>query len=401
MNGTVDYETSDSNFVPWNGYSTCSIRFRAVDSAGNVSEWTTTHHIHMDIENPEFTKWWWGTVNSSIAQLYIQATDNIGIEKVQCRTSTATGSYNNWHSFDAVWDSSQNAYRCDITPETFGHYNQTYTTHLYIYDSAKNGGYYNETTANIPSNDTTPPTIASIKAKGYVGGNTITGTLKDDNNLAGYYITSNSSYACGKTAPTSWNSISGTSHSLNAQVTDYGTTYIWVKDATGNTNCTSKTLYLVNPIVSGTNTCQLLSDSYVKEVSNTIKMQINVKCSCGITGTCRNGRNGGTDSDRGYAGVEIKGATSVYYKIWGYSYSSDSQYTGPSWGGKIYQYQTLSSVLPNTELTINSSNNQLLTTNGEGDGVSGYTDWSSSNYMTLSKITANGVSIYNNGFVEY
>ena len=256
-------------------------------------------------------------------------------------------------------------------------------------------------TVTLPIKDTTPPTIASIKAKGYIGGNTITGTLKDNSNLAGYYITSNSSYACGKTSPTSWNSISGTSKSLNAKVTNYGTTYIWVKDAAGNTNCTSKTLYLVNPIVSGTNTCQLLSDSYVKEDSNTIKMQINVKCSCGITGTCRNGRNGGTDSDRGYAGVEVKGATSVYYKIWGYSYSTDSLYTGPSWGGKIYQYQTLSTTLPNSELTINSSNNQLLTTNGEGDGVSGYTDWSSSNYMTLSKITANGVSIYNNGFVEY
>ena len=138
-----------SNFIPWNGYSSCNNRFRAVDNAGNVSEWTEVHHIHMDTEKPVHTNWWWGTVNKDIAQLYIQATDNIGISRVQCPTSTATGGYNNWHWFNAVWDSSQNAYRCDITPSTFGHYNQTYATHLYIYDQAGNGGYYDETSAYI------------------------------------------------------------------------------------------------------------------------------------------------------------------------------------------------------------------------------------------------------------
>ena len=139
-----------SNFIPWNGYSSCNNRFRAVDNAGNISEWTGVHHIHMDTEKPVHTNWWWGTVNKDIAQLYIQATDNVGISRVQCPTSTATGGYNNWYWFNAVWDSSQNAYRCDITPSTFGHYNQTYTTHLYIYDHAGNGGYYNATNANIP-----------------------------------------------------------------------------------------------------------------------------------------------------------------------------------------------------------------------------------------------------------
>ena len=141
-----------SNFIPWNGYSSCNNRFRAVDNAGNVSEWTGVHHIHMDTEKPAHTNWWWGTVNKDIAQLYIQTTDNVGISRVQCPTSTATGGYNNWHWFNAVWDSSQNAYRCDITPSTFGHYNQTYATHLYIYDQAGNGGYYNATNANIPPN---------------------------------------------------------------------------------------------------------------------------------------------------------------------------------------------------------------------------------------------------------
>ena len=149
MNGTVDYETTNPNFVPWNGYSTCGDRFRAVDNAGNVSEWTSGHHIHMDTEKPVHTNWWWGTVNANIAQLYIQATDNVGISRVQCPTSTQSGGYGNWRWYDAVWDSSQNAYRCDIKPADFGHYAQTYKTHLYIYDHAGNGGYYNETSTYI------------------------------------------------------------------------------------------------------------------------------------------------------------------------------------------------------------------------------------------------------------
>ena len=138
-----------SNFIPWNGYSSCNNRFRAVDNAGNASEWTGVHHIHMDTEKPVHTNWWWGTVDANIAQLYIQATDNAGISRVQCPTSTQSGGYGNWRWYDAVWDSSQNAYRCDIKPADFGHYAQTYKTHLYIYDHAGNGGYYDETSAYI------------------------------------------------------------------------------------------------------------------------------------------------------------------------------------------------------------------------------------------------------------
>ena len=138
-----------SNFIPWNGYSSCNNRFRAVDNAGNASEWTGVHHIHMDTEKPVHTNWWWGTVDANIAQLYIQVTDNVGISRVQCPTSTQSGGYGNWRWYDAVWDSSQNAYRCDIKPADFGHYAQTYKTHLYIYDHAGNGGYYDETSAYI------------------------------------------------------------------------------------------------------------------------------------------------------------------------------------------------------------------------------------------------------------
>ena len=144
--------TTGSNFIPWNGYSSCTTRFRAVSNAGNRSGWTGNHHIHMDTQAPAHTNWWWGEVTKDVARLYIQTSDNIGINRVQCPTSTATGGYGNWYWFNAVWDATANAYRCDITPSTFNHYNQTYITHLYIYDHAGNGGYYNQTSIAIPSN---------------------------------------------------------------------------------------------------------------------------------------------------------------------------------------------------------------------------------------------------------
>ena len=149
--GVAD-STTGSNFIPWTGYSSCTVRFRAVSNSGNRSGWTGNHHIHMDTQAPAHTNWWWSEVTRNVARLYIQTSDNIGINRVQCPTSTATGGYGNWYWFNAVWDASANAYRCDITPSTFNHYNQAYITHLYIYDHAGNGGYYNQTSVSIPAN---------------------------------------------------------------------------------------------------------------------------------------------------------------------------------------------------------------------------------------------------------
>ncbi len=149
----ISNQNVDANFIPWNGYSSCNNRYRAVDNVGNASEWTSVIHIHMDTENPTHTNWWWGEVNASVARLYIQATDNAsGIARVTAPTSTQSGGYSNWVWFDAVWDAGANAYRADITPATFGHYGQTYLTHLYIWDNAGNGGYYNAANVNIPNN---------------------------------------------------------------------------------------------------------------------------------------------------------------------------------------------------------------------------------------------------------
>ncbi len=161
-NDGVADTTVGSSFIPTNGWSTCTARFRAVDGAGNVGPWTEKQHIHMDTEKPVHTNWWWGEVTKDVARLYVQATDNVGLPAnattydghnagVYCPTSTQSGGYTNFVWFKGNWDASANAYRCDITPSTFGHYGQTYRTHLYIYDYVGNGGYYNATSVNIPT----------------------------------------------------------------------------------------------------------------------------------------------------------------------------------------------------------------------------------------------------------
>ena len=130
----------------------CDIRLYDPDTGqdGISSSFGITN---IDKTNPQHINWWWGEVTTSVARLYIQVSDNAsGINRVQCPTSTASGGYNNWNWFNTVWDSQENAWRADITPSTFGHYGQTYQTHLYIYDNAGNGGYYNQTSVNIPSN---------------------------------------------------------------------------------------------------------------------------------------------------------------------------------------------------------------------------------------------------------
>ena len=142
--------TTGSNFIPWNNYSSCNTRFRAVDHAGNRGAWSGSIHIHMDTESPQHTNWWFTQYDATLIRLYIQTTDNAsGIARVTCSTSTATGGYNNWIWVDAVWDSGVNAYRVDMNPASWGHFNTTYVTHLYIWDNAGNGGMLNQTSCPI------------------------------------------------------------------------------------------------------------------------------------------------------------------------------------------------------------------------------------------------------------
>ncbi len=51
--GTADQIiNSNGKFVPEDGYDSCTVRFRAVDNAGNVGQWTEENHIHMDTSHP-------------------------------------------------------------------------------------------------------------------------------------------------------------------------------------------------------------------------------------------------------------------------------------------------------------------------------------------------------------
>lgn len=81
--------TTDSIFVPDNGFDYCQTRFRAVDIAGNRGEWSDTNHIHMDTEAPsivtvdlgKYTSDSW--INKDVVNTYT-ATENLsGILKYQ------------------------------------------------------------------------------------------------------------------------------------------------------------------------------------------------------------------------------------------------------------------------------------------------------------------------------
>lgn len=77
-------------FVPTNGFSSCNVRFRAEDIAGNKGPWTSTQHIHMDTENPSatsvnlngYTKGVWTNRNINIS---LSSLDNIGIDHYEYR----------------------------------------------------------------------------------------------------------------------------------------------------------------------------------------------------------------------------------------------------------------------------------------------------------------------------
>ena len=135
--------TTGANFIPWNGYSSCNNRFRAVNKAGYKSNWSSPVHIHMDTEKPAFTSWWYDYYDTDSIVIRISASDNAsGISRVALPTSTEAGGYGNWAWADASWDASQRNYVININPRSWSHWNTHYVTHLYMWDNAGNGGYY-------------------------------------------------------------------------------------------------------------------------------------------------------------------------------------------------------------------------------------------------------------------
>ena len=238
--------------------------------------------------------------------------------------------------------------------------------------------------------DTTKPTITNIAAKAAVNSNTITATLKDNKSLTGYAITTSSTNSCSGTAPTSWTSISGTSYSLSKKLTTYGTHYIWTKDASGNTACSSKAIYKVTYTTSETDTCKINSAS-VAESSSTLKVAINATCACADLQTCK-GDNGdsGTDTARADIKMRVYGTSSATYTF------GSIKGTG-TFRNVSCSDSSGSGITPTTNSTVTSYSNGWLRLYVGYGRISTVNDVS----VIISKIVIGSTTIYNGGFVSY
>lgn len=237
--------------------------------------------------------------------------------------------------------------------------------------------------------DTTKPTITNIAAKAAVNSNTITATLKDNKSLTGYAITTSSTNSCSGTAPTSWTSISGTTYNLSKKVTTYGNHYIWTKDASGNTNCTSKPIYKITYTTSETTTCKINSAS-LAESSKTLVLNLKATCACAARGTCKNNSDYGTDTARANLRMYIYGNSNSTYTI-------TSKTTDKSFQDVHYQKSDgVHTILPSNRTTTSYGNGLIRVFVGYGRTAT-VNDVS----VIITKIVAGSTTIYNGGFVNY
>ena len=237
--------------------------------------------------------------------------------------------------------------------------------------------------------DSKKPTITNISAKAAINSNIITATLKDNTALAGYAITTSSTNSCSGTAPTSWTSISGTTYNLSKKVTTYGNHYIWTKDASGNTNCTSKPIYKITYTTIETDTCKINSAT-VTEKSGTIKLLINATCACEAQGTCKEGTDNGTDSARAQLRLYIYGSTTSTYNL--------GDITGRGFFRNVFTMDANGNKIEaSTWSTVTAYSKGLIrTTVG-----SGRTSTVNEVSTIVSKIVADSTTIYDGGFVNY
>ena len=237
--------------------------------------------------------------------------------------------------------------------------------------------------------DTTKPTITNIAAKAAVNSNTITATLKDNKSLTGYAITTSSTNSCSGTAPTSWTSISGTTYNLSKKVTTYGNHYIWTKDASGNTNCTSKPIYKITYTTSETTTCKINSAS-LAESSKTLVLNLKATCACAARGTCKNNSDYGTDTERANLRMYIYGNSNSTYTI-------TSKTTDKSFQDVHYQKSDgVHTILPSNRTTTSYGNGLIRVFVGYGRTAT-VNDVS----VIITKIVVGSTTIYNGGFVNY
>ena len=226
-NGTSD-GTTGSNFIPSNGWSTCSARFRAVTNAGRRSGWTVAQHIHMDTTGPSTPSITYNGGSNTCTwknnyNLTLSSSDNIGVSYYQIDVDgngTADSNINsNW------------------IPENGFH------SHNVRFRAVDHAGNVSAWTSNQHIHmDTTTPTTPSITGGSNVWTNTsrtisISTASSATSGIARYeYYVSNSSN--GQSGG-SW--ISGSS----VTVSDEGTWYVYFRAISNASNVSGVSSYQV------------------------------------------------------------------------------------------------------------------------------------------------------------
>lgn len=141
------------------------------------------------------------------------ASDNIGLAMYGLSTSNSIAP-DDWYYFSGTSQST-----------TFEYANEG-TYYLWVKDTAGNNAISEAITITL---DAAVPAVGNIDV--YTKNAVI--ALSDDNNLAGYAVTTTS------TTPTSWTAVSGKTASVTYPTTANGTYYVHVKDAAGKTSSKS------------------------------------------------------------------------------------------------------------------------------------------------------------------
>lgn len=141
------------------------------------------------------------------------ASDNIGLAMYGLSTSNSIAP-DDWYYFSGTSQSTTFEYATEGT------------YYLWVKDTAGNNAISEAITITL---DAAAPAVGNIDA--YTKNAVI--ALSDDNNLAGYAVTTTS------TTPTSWTAVSGKTASVTYPTTANGTYYVHVKDAAGKTSSKS------------------------------------------------------------------------------------------------------------------------------------------------------------------
>ena len=212
--GTAD-QTTGASFVPWNGYSTCNWRVRAVDNAGNKSGWTGVHHIHMDTQAPGVPTVRYNSGGNSCTwknnyNMTLSASDNVGISTYEIDVS----------GNGTVYQTTGASF---IPPNGYS----TCNWRVRAVDHAGNRSGWTGV-HHVHVDQTAPGVSVSVSGK------TATFNMSDNISLASYSVSTSTA-----TPSSGWVGVSGTSASRTWTASSAGTYYVHVKDVAGNTKYAS------------------------------------------------------------------------------------------------------------------------------------------------------------------